>query len=122
MLWVADVAQARQLIALLTVLAAALPVRLTHNRAVAALRFADPARGENEVDRAKRILDTVRVMLDAAGVKQKARLRCAPPLGRLHQRTLRHSSDIGCTRERPLAAIFGHVIEADRVVTDELVI
>ena len=43
MLRVADVAPARELIALLPVLAAALPVGLADDRAVAALRLADPA-------------------------------------------------------------------------------
>ena len=72
MLGVADVAPAGQLIALLPVLAAALAVGLADDRAVAALRLADAAGGEHEVDRAERVLHAVRVVLDAARVEEEA--------------------------------------------------
>src|SRR5262245_8361994 len=75
---VADVAPAWKLIALLAVLATALSVCLANDGAVAALRFADPTRREHEVDGAQRVLHAVRVMFDAAGVEEEARLRRAP--------------------------------------------
>ena len=66
MFGIADVAPARKLIALLAVFAAALAVGLADDRAVAALRFANPAGGEHQVDRAQSILNAVGVVLDAA--------------------------------------------------------
>ena len=122
MIGIADVAPARQLIALLPVLATALPVGLTDDRAVAALRLADPARREHQVDRAEAVLDAVRVMFDAAGVKEEARLRRAPPLGRLHQRPLRHAGHVRGPRQRPLPAVVGHLLEPDGVRVDERVV
>src|SRR5262245_51305083 len=83
MLRIADIAPARQLVAFLPVLAASLPVGLARDRPVTAFRFADAARGEHQVDRTERVLDTVRMMLDAARVKQKTGLRGAPPFSGL---------------------------------------
>ena len=77
--------QPGKLIALLAVLAAALAVGLADDGAVAALRLADAAGREHEVDRAERVLHAVRVVLDAARVKEEAGLRRAPPFGRLHR-------------------------------------
>ena len=61
-------------------------------------------------------------MLDAARVEEEARLRRAPPLGGLHQRTLRHAGHLRGPRQRPLAAVLGDLLEADRVRVDERVI
>src|SRR5262249_21661533 len=88
---VADVAPAGQLIAFLTVLTAALTVSLSDDRPVAALRFADPPRREDEVDGAERILHAVRMVLDPACMKQKAGLFRAPPLRCLRQRAPGHA-------------------------------
>ena len=89
MLGVGDVAPARELVALLPVLAAALAVGLADDGAVAALGLADAAGGEHEVDRAERVLHAVGVVLDAAGVEEEAGLRRPPPLGGLADRRAR---------------------------------
>lgn len=47
MFGICDLAPPRELIAFLPVLATSLTVALTDDRAVAALRLADPARGEH---------------------------------------------------------------------------
>ena len=114
--------QPGQLIALLAVLAAALAVGLADDRAVAALRLADAAGREHEVDRAERVLHAVGVVLDAARVEQEARLRGAPQLGGLAERALGHAGDLRGARERPLLAVLGDRVEADGVRVDELAI
>ncbi len=119
---VADVTPAWELIAFLAVLATALPVGLSHDGAVATLRFADPSRCKHEVDRAERVLHAVRVVLDPACVEEEARLRGSPPLGGLHQGTLRHAGHLGGPRQRPLPAILRDLLEADRMRVDERVI
>src|SRR4029434_10989131 len=58
-LGVADIAPARQLIAFLPMLAAALSVGLANDRAVAALRLADPSRGQDEIDGGEGVLDPI---------------------------------------------------------------
>src|SRR5690349_8967184 len=110
---VGDVAPAGELIALLPVLAAALPVGLASNRAVAALGFAEAPGREYEVDRPQRVLHAVGMMFDAAGVKQKARLRLAPPLGGLAQRALGDAAYLGRACRRPLFAVFRDLLETD---------
>ena len=76
-LGVLDVAVAGQLVALVAVLAPALPVALPGDGAVAAARLADPPGGEHEVDARQHVLDALRVVLDAARVQQQAGLgRC----------------------------------------------
>src|SRR5581483_11384333 len=76
-----DVAHAGQLFRLLSVLAPALAVALAGDCAVRTTRTADAARREHEIDRGEAVLHAVRVMLDAARVHEKARLRFAPQLG-----------------------------------------
>ena len=71
---------ARELVALLAVLAPALAVALAGDGRVAAALAADASRGEHDVDRAQAVLDAVGVVLDAARVQEEARLRGAPPL------------------------------------------
>ena len=68
------------------------------------------------------VLHAVRVVLDAAGVKEEAGLRRAPPLGGLHQCALRHAGHLRGPRQRPLAAVLGDLLEADRVRVDERVV
>src|SRR6187200_336970 len=121
-LGVADVTQAWELIALLPVLAAALPVGLSDDGAVAALRLADSPGREHEVDRAERVLHAVRMVLDATGVKEEARLRGTPPLGGQHQGTLRHAGHLRGPRQRPLPAVLCDLLETHRVRIDERVI
>src|SRR5690606_14256537 len=112
-LGVRDVAPARQLVALLSVLATTLAVGLADDRAVAGVRSADPARGQDQVDAAEGVLDAVRVVLDAAGVEDEARRRLAPHLGRLAERALGDARDLGGPRHRPRRAVGRHLVEAD---------
>src|SRR5262245_54391845 len=120
MLGIGDVTPPGQLIALLPVLTTALAIRLTDDGAVAALGLADAARGEDEVDGAERVLHAVGVMLDASSVEQETRLRSPPPFGRLYQRSLRHTGDFRRAGERPLRAVLGDLVEAGRVLGDEI--
>ena len=94
-LGVGDVAVARQLVALVAVLAAALAVALTGDRRHAATRLAELAGGQPEVDRRDDVVDALGVLLDAAGVEQHPRGRRAPPLGRLLDPRRRHAGDAG---------------------------
>src|SRR5678816_116646 len=112
MFGIADVAPARKLIAFLPMFAAALAVGLTDDRAVAALRFADPAAGEHEIDRAQRILNAVGVMLDAARMEEKAGVRGAPPLSSLPDRSLGDAAHLRGSRRRPLRTVTSHDIES----------
>ena len=86
-------------------LTSTLTVGLSDDRAVAALGLADAARRQDEVDRAKRVLHTVGVMLDAARVEQEAGPGRPPPFGRLHERPLGNAGDLRSSGERPLSAV-----------------
>ena len=55
-------------------------------------------------------------------MEEEARLRGAPPLGGLHQRTLRHAGHLRGPRQRPLPAVLRDLLETDRVRVDERVI
>src|SRR6185295_4013008 len=74
-LGVLDVAPARQLVAALAVLAAALPVALPRDHRVARAGLPDLARRQAEVDAGQAVLDALRVVLDAARVDQHRRRR-----------------------------------------------
>ena len=54
--------------------------------------------------------------------KRKLVFAVPPPFGGLHQRTLRHAGHLRGPRQRPLAAVLGDLLEADRVRVDERVI
>ncbi len=82
-LGVADVAVARQLVALVAVFAAALAVALARDGAVAAAGPADAARGQHHVDAAQHVVHALALVLDAPGVEQEAGLGLAPDAGRL---------------------------------------
>src|SRR5262245_6657640 len=122
MFGIADVAPSGKLVALLPVLAPALAIRLSDDGAVAAFRFADTPRCEDEVDGAERVLYAVRVVLDSACMEQEAALRCPPPFGRLPNRPFGHAGDVRAFGRRPLPAILRYLIEPDRVRVDEIVI
>ena len=98
MLGIGDVAVARELVAFVAVLAAALAVALAGDRRDAAPGLAELARGQAEVDRREHVLDALGVLLDTAGVEQHAGRRRAPPLGGLLDARGRHARDAG----RPL--------------------
>ena len=119
---VRDVAPARKLIALLAVLAPALAVGLADDGAVAAVGTADTPGRKHQIDRAKRVLHAVRVVLDAAGMEQKTRARLRPHFGRLFDRAAGHAGDLGRLFDRPFAAVRRHRVEARRVRGDELLI
>ena len=86
-LGVLDVARARELVALLAVLAAALAVALAGDRRVAAARRPIRPDASTMLIAPRHVLHAVAVVLDAAGVHEEARLRRAPPLGRLPDRS-----------------------------------
>src|SRR5262249_51267042 len=64
----------RQLVSLLSVFAAALPIALAGDRAISATAAADLAGGKNDVDIAQDVIGAVRMMFDAASVHDHARL------------------------------------------------
>ena len=117
MLGIADVAPAGKLIALLPVLAAALAVGLTDDRAVAALRLADAAGGEHEIDRAERVLDAV-----ASGARCRARGRGSCVFAVPHHsaacRIARSgdAGDLGGSRGVHCAAVLRDCLEPDGVL------
>src|SRR5262245_13432984 len=119
MFGVADVASAGKLIALLSVFAAPLAVGLTDDRAVAALRPTNPAAGEHEVDGAQRVLNAIRVVLDAPRMEQEAALRRAPPLSGLPDQSLGDAAHVRGSRGRPLRAVTRHDIESHGAGIDE---
>src|SRR4029079_11368121 len=71
-------------VALLPLLACTLAVSLAGDHRVAAALAADAAGRGDQVERGQAVLDPFGMMLDAARVEQKARLRRAPHLGRAH--------------------------------------
>src|SRR6516165_383667 len=113
MLRVADITPTGKLVAFLPVLAPALAVRLPGDRPVPALGFSDPARGQDEVDRAECVLHAVRVVFDPPRMKEKARLCRPPPFGGLTNGALGHAGHLRRSRGRPLAAVRRHVLESD---------
>src|SRR5262249_30032361 len=80
-LGVLDVARAGKLVALLALLAPALAIALAGDHRVAATGSADPPGRDDGVDRRHAVFDALRMVLDAAGVKEKARPRRPPELG-----------------------------------------
>ena len=88
-----DVTVAGKLIALMTMLAPALAVALAGDRGVAAIRLANAAGREHEIDAGNHVLDSLGMVLDAARVQQEAGLRPAPPLGGTHDFFFRNASD-----------------------------
>ena len=74
MLGIVDGACTRQLLGLLPVLTSALPVALARDRSVTAARIAYLARRENNIYVREDVIDAIRMMLDAAGVHDHARL------------------------------------------------
>ena len=83
MFGIAQVACAGQLVALLAVFAAALPVALTGDGGVTAVFAADASRSQHDIDRAHDVLHAVAVVFDAARVHEETGAGCAPPFGRL---------------------------------------
>src|SRR5579859_2263925 len=90
-----DVARAGELITLLTLLTPALAVALAGDGGIAAVLAAQAARGQHQVDGAEHILHAVTVMLDAAGVHEKAGLGRPPPFRGLADGSLGNAGDLG---------------------------
>ena len=121
-LGVFDVAVAGKLVALMAVLAPALAVALTGDGGVAAIRLADAAGGEHQIDAGEHVLDSLALVLDAARVHQETGLRLAPPFRGKQDFFLRNAGDpLG-----PLQVVVLHrrrrFFKAARVVGDELVV
>ena len=80
MLGVGEVATAGELVALLAVLASALAVALTGESAIARARAADQAEDECEIDRCRRGVGTIDVLLHApAGEDVRSPTACQAP-------------------------------------------
>jgi hypothetical protein len=122
MFGVCNVARAGQLIAFLSVFASPLPVPLSGDRRVTAVRASDPPRREHEVDRAEHILHAVAVMFDAARMHQETCLRGAPPLGGLADRFFRDAGHLSRARGRPFLHRRSNLVKADGGVVDEIVV
>src|SRR5690606_26391888 len=110
-LGVDQVAAARQLVALLAVLAATLAVALAGDRRVATVWASDASRGQHDVDRAEHVRHAVRVVFEAAGVHQKAGLGGAPPLGGYSNRLLRDAGHLGGAPRGPGPDLLAHALE-----------
>ena len=121
-LGVLDVAVAGQLVALVAVLAPALPVALPGDGAVAASGPADAARGQHQVDQAQHVLHALGVLFHAAGVQQEARPRRPPHARHLADQPRLHAADA----RGPLRRAPGHrrlqLLPSAAVVRHELVV
>src|SRR6476661_1960089 len=62
------------------------------------------------------------MVLNASSMQQKTTLCGAPPFSHLVNRTLRHAGDLCGSGRRPLIAVCGYLVEADRVRVDKLVV
>ena len=113
-LGVGDVAVAGQLIALVAVLAAALAVALPGDRRDPAARFAELAGGQPEVDRREHVVDTLGVLLDAAGVQHHPRRRRAPQFRGLLDPRRRDAGDPGRPRRGHVGDGGGCFVEVER--------
>src|SRR5690606_6042617 len=82
-LGVGDVPIPGQLVALVSVLTAALPVALAGDGADPAARFSVLAGGQSEVDGGEDVVDPLGVVFQAAGVEEDAGGGGSPQLGRL---------------------------------------
>src|SRR6185369_15485258 len=122
MLWIAHVARAGKLIALLAVLASTLPVALSGDGRVAAALASNASRSQHDVDRPKHILHSVTVMFDTTCVKQEARFGLSPPLGGLPDCALRNSRYLGRSPGRPLFHVFGDAFESHGLFVYEAVV
>ena len=118
-LGVGDRALARELVALLAVLAAALAVALAGDHHAARALAADVAGGERQVDDGEDVLDALRLVLDAARVQRHRAVRLAEPARGLLDRLGRHAGHL----RRPPRIVGldrrGDGVEAGRVRVDE---
>ncbi len=90
---IVDLAIARKLVRLLAVLAAALPVALPGQAAVAAERLADLAQRQREVDEGEHIVDTMALLLGPAPGQHHGGGRLPHDVGGLLDLARRHAGD-----------------------------
>ena len=115
-LGVADVAPAGQLIALLSVLAPALPVRLADDRAVAALRLADAPDASTRLIVPSAFCTPLEWCSMPRAWNRKLVLAVPHHSAACIKRPLRHAGHLGGPRSVHCAAILRDLIEADRVL------
>jgi hypothetical protein len=104
------------------VLAAALTVALPGDRRDPAAGPAVLAGRQPEVDAGPHVLDALGVVLQPAGVQEHAGPGAAPPFGGLLDPAGRHTGHTLGPRRRVVAHRGGRLLEAGRVVPDEVVV
>jgi hypothetical protein len=119
---IVDLAAARQLVALLAMLAPALAIALPRDSGIAAELPADTTGSEDEVDGSEDVLNAVGVMFQPAGVHEEAGLGLAPPLGRLPDGALGDPRDFRRAARRPFLDVRRDFLEAGRVPLDKRVV
>ena len=122
MLRVRNVARAGQLIALLSLLARALPVALAGDHGVAAAFTANAPAGDDQVDGGNAVVHAFGVVLDAARMQQEAGRRRSPHLGGSHDHLRRNAGDLGGVLGRVLLHRLGHLLEVGGVLRDEVAV
>ena len=119
---IADVPRARQLVTLLSVFSSALSIGLPGNGGVTAVPATDATGREDNIDGSQAILHAIAVMLNASCVQQKTLRGLPPEFGRLHEFFLRDPTFFGRAIERPLIHMFGELLEARRMLPDEVMV
>src|SRR5690606_35235862 len=119
---VPEIAAAGELVAFLPVLAAALAVALSRDRAVAGSAAADAPGRQHDVDGAEHVVDAARVVLEAARVQEEAALRSSPELGGSTNGALADTGDFRGARGSERADVLPNGVEADGEALDEVVI
>ena len=117
-----DVPVARELIALVAVLASALAVALAGDRGVAAVRLADAPGGKHEVDAGQNVLDALALVLDPARMQQKTGLGRSPPFRGLQDFLLRDTGGALGPFEVVGFDRLLRLLKTTRVVGDEIVV
>src|SRR5579862_5796714 len=117
---VLDVAAAGELVAPLSMLAAALPVPLSRDHRVARSGLPDFSRRQTQVDARETVLDAFGVVLDPPRMEKHRGRRGPPHPSGFFDRVGGNAGDLS----RPLRRIPGdglsHGLEAARVIRDEL--
>src|SRR6266568_48105 len=122
MVWVADIAASRKLIAFLALLACTLTVSLTGDHGVAGTLASYPSAGDYEVDGCNTVVDTLRVVFDATRMQKKTRWSGPPKFGSLDDHLRWNSGNLGRVLGRVLLYRFNDFIEASGVLRNELAV
>src|SRR6185369_1679792 len=99
-----------------------LPVRLTGNRRIAAGLASDPAGSEHDIDRSQAVLYAMAVVLDAAGMHEKAGLCGPPPFRGLSNYAFGNSRYLRRSLWNPLSHGGADIVEANRMLANEVVV